>query len=59
MIGGKCGRGGAMDIGTKQLYQVDNGRVAIHTAMLLKCDNPSILSLNPWNNCTGITETDM
>jgi len=44
---------------TKQLYQVNNGRVSIHTAVLIKCDSPSILSLNPENNHIGISETDM
>jgi hypothetical protein len=48
-----------MEIGTKQVYQVKYGRAAIYTAMLIKCDNPSILSLNPGNNCTGISERAM
>jgi hypothetical protein len=48
-----------MEVGTKQLYPVDNGRVAIYTAILFKCDNPYLqhLSLNPGNNCIGNGET--
>jgi len=46
-----------MEIGTKQLYQVDNGRVTIYSAIIIKHDNPSILSLKPGNNCIGISET--
>lgn len=48
-----------MEIGTKQVYKVKYGRVTIYTAILIKYDNPSILSLNPGNNCIGISETVM
>lgn len=50
-----------MEIGTKQLYPVDNGIVVMYNAILFKCDNSYLqhLSLNPGNSCAGNGETAM
>jgi hypothetical protein len=45
-----------METGTKQLYQVDNRRVTIYTAIIIKHENPSILSLKPGNSDTSANE---